>query len=191
MTRDEVRKLLGEGATEEQITNVLNMAHTKLNEKDKELKDIKENLNKFSDYDEIKNKLTEIEKSQLTEQEKIDIAKKEATENLKQSKRIVNTARAKEVLAGLNVSEKIIATLVSEDEEKTLENANELANQINLLKENTKKEVEEALANLDVKPPITNKNQNDDKMTFEKFNKLSSEEQAKFAENNPEEFAKL
>jgi len=191
MTRDEARKILGEGATEEQITNMLNTIHTNIKAKEDELSKVKGELNKFSDYDTIKQKLSDIEKENMSAQEKMELDKKEIAENLKKSKLIVSTAKAKEILAGIIDDEDIISTLVTEDLEKTIANATKLSSKISSLKEETKKKTQEDLTNLDVKPTIPNANQNDSGMTWEKYTKLSEAEQVKYANENPTEFAKL
>ena len=45
--------------------------------------------------------------------------------------------------------------------------------------------------NTDLKPSISNVNQNEDVMTIDKFSNLSAEEQEKFINEHPEEFEKL
>ena len=191
MTRDKVKEILGEGATEEQITNFLNNFHAIENEKNKEINDLKTQLTKFNDYDEIKKKLDDIEKANMTEQEKLENMKKEYEKNLHDSKIIVNKAKATEILAGLGISNEIIDTLVKEDENETITNANNLATQIKAMKEEIIKQTKEEIASLDVKPNLSNVNQGNDAMTWDKFSKLSVEEQNKFAEENPDAFAKL
>ena len=71
MTRDEVKKILGEGATEEQITNTLNALHNQTNALNKQLEDYKAKESKYSDYDDIKKQLEEINKANMSEQEKL------------------------------------------------------------------------------------------------------------------------
>ena len=94
-------------------------------------------------------------------------------------------------MAGLNISEDIINSLVRDDEATTLTNANNLKSQIENMREETIRKTKEELATIDVKPNISNVRQNDNEMTWEKFTKLSQEEQNKFAKENPEEFEKL
>jgi hypothetical protein len=192
MTRDEVKKILGEGATEEQITNYLDGYHTIEKEKNKEISELKAQLSKFNDYDEIKKKLDDIEKANMTEQEKLQEMKKEYEKNLHDSKIIVNKAKAKQILAGLDISDDIINSLVVEDEAQTTQNATNLASQINTIKEAVVKQTKEELNALDVKPNISNVDPNkDNTMTWDKFTKLSQEEQSKFQIEHPDEFAKL
>lgn len=193
MTRDEVKKILGEGATDEQITNYLDGYHAIEKEKNKEINDLKAQLSKFNDYDDIKKKLDDIERANMTEQEKIQEMKKEAEKNLRDSKLVVNKAKATQILAGLNISDDIINSLVVEDEAQTTQNATNLASQINTIKEAVVKQTKEELNALDVKPNMSNVDPNagNKPMDWDAFTKLSSEEQSKFQMEHPEEFAKL
>ncbi len=76
MTREDARKILGEDATEEQITNLLNNYHiqesSKVKELEKQINSLNEQNSKYSDYDEIKSKLDEINKANMSEQEKLE-----------------------------------------------------------------------------------------------------------------------
>lgn len=192
MNREKVREILGEGATDEQITNYLNGYHAIEKEKNKEIDDLKAQLSKFNDYDDIKKKLDDIEKANMTEQEKLENMKKEYEKNLHDSKIIVNKAKAKQILAGLDISDDIINSLVVEDEAQTTQNATNLASQIKTIKEAVVKQTKEELNALDVKPNISNVDPNQDNtMNWDKFTKLSQEEQSKFQMEHPEEFARL
>lgn len=192
MTRDEVKKILGEDATDEQITNYLDGYHSIEKEKNKEISELKAQLNKFNDYDEIKKKLDDIEKANMSEQEKLENMKKEYEKNLHDSKIIVNKAKATQILAGLDISDDIINSLVVEDEALTTKNATNLASQINTIKEAVAKQTKEELNALDVKPNISNVDPNkDNTMTWDKFTNLSQEEQSKFQMEHPEEFENL
>lgn len=189
MTRDEARKILGEDATEEQITNLLNNYHiqesSKVKELEKQINSLNEQNSKYSDYDEIKSKLDEINKANMSEQEKLEAQKKEIETNLKNSRIIVNTAKAKEILAGLDLDDDIISLVVSDDEAKTISSANKLKAKFDMQKENVAKQTKESLANVDLTPTITNVNQNENIMSFDKFNNLSADEQNKWLEENP------
>ena len=94
MTREKAKQILGDGASEEQVTEFLNTFHSELREKEKEISNLNSKLNSQSDYDELKKKLDDIEKANMTEQEKLANMQKEAENNLKQSKMIVNKAKA-------------------------------------------------------------------------------------------------
>lgn len=189
MNRDKARIILGENATEEQVTNFLNEWHKEKNEEknqyETQLKDLQNQMSKYSDYDEIKSKLDEINKANMSEQEKLEAQKKEIETNLKNSRIIVNTAKAKEILAGLDLDDDIISLVVSDDEAKTISSANKLKAKFDMQKENVAKQTKESLANVDLTPTITNVNQNENIMSFDKFNSLSADEQNKWLEENP------
>lgn len=189
MTREEAKNILGENATEEQITNLLNAYHVNESNKVKDLEaklnGLQEQSKKYSDYDEIKAKLEEINKASMTEQEKIAKEKEEIAKNLAESRIIKNTAKAKDILAGLNVNDAIISRLVSENEDDTLKSVNELKAMLESQKELVAKETRESLTNVNLDPTLPNVNQNDDAMTFEKFGSMSTEEQEKWIAENP------
>lgn len=197
MNREEARKILGEGATEEVITNFLNNYHIQESEKVKtletELNSLKEQNDKYSDYDSIKKQLDDINKANMTEQEKLEQMRKETETNLKNSRIIVNTAKAKEILAGLNLEDDLISLVVSDDAQKTIDSANKLKAKFDSQKESVAKETKESLTSLDLNPSISNVNQNeqDGVMTFDKFSNLSAEEQNKWIEEHPTEFENL
>lgn len=197
MTRDEARKILGESATEEQITNLLDNYHVQESAKVKtleaELNGLKEQNNKYSDYDEIKKQLDDINKANMSEQEKLAKDKEEIAKNLAESRIIKNTAKAKEILAGLELDDETISLVVSDDENSTINKANNLKSKFESMREIVAKETKESLMSADLKPTITNVNQeeSDGVMTFEKFGSMSAEEQNKWAEEHPEEFENL
>lgn len=197
MNREEARKILGEGATEEVITNFLNNYHIQESEKVKtlenELNSLKEQNDKYSDYDSIKKQLDDINKANMTEQEKLEQMRKETETNLKNSRIIVNTAKAKEILAGLNLEDDLISLVVSDDAQKTIDSANKLKAKFDSQKESVAKETKESLTSLDLNPSISNVNQNeqDGVMTFDKFSNLSAEEQNKWIQEHPTEFENL
>ena len=195
MDREKARKILGEEATEEQITNLLNSWHLDENAKVKELEEqinsLTANVNKYSDYDEIKKQLDDINKANMSEQEKLEAQKKEIEANLKQSKIIYNTAKAKEILTGLDLDDELISLVVSDDADKTVANANKLKAKFDSQKESVAKETKETLISVDLTPSMTNVNQKDEGMTFEKFSEMSAEDQDKWANEHPEEFENL
>ena len=191
MTREQAKAILGEGATEEQITNLLNNYHNVEKENKNKIVDLENKLAKFNDYDDIKKQLDDINQSKMTEQEKIEQMRKEAEANLRSSRLINNTAKAKEILAGCNVSENLLNSLINEDEAKTIQNANELLNSFNSLKDEVAKATKESLVTKDVKPNLSNVKQNDLTMTIDKFTNLSVEEQNDFITNHPDEFKNL
>lgn len=195
MDREKARKILGEEATEEQITNLLNNWHLDENAKVKELEEQINSLTatakKYSDYDEIKSKLDEINKANMTEQEKLEQMKKETESNLKQSRIIVNTAKAKEILAGESIDDELINRFVVEDTNVTIAMANKFKETLSNLRTNVEKQTRESLSTQDLKPSITNVNQDDGIMTLEKFSDLSAEEQNKWLQDNPNGLSNL
>lgn len=191
MNRDLARQILGEGATEEQITNLLNNFHNMEKAKNDEIATLKAENSKYSDYDAIKSKLDEIEKANMTEQEKLEQMKKETEMNLKNSRIIVNTAKAKDILVGLDLDDDTIAMLVSDDEAKTINNATKLKEKFDTLKANVEKQTKESLVVADLTPSIPNVNQNENVMTFDKFSTMSAEEQNKWLTENPNGLEKL
>lgn len=196
MNRDEARKILGENATEEQITNLLNNYHiqdsAKVKELENQINSLTEQTSKYSDYDQIKAKLDEINKANMTEQEKLEQMKKEAETNLKNSRIIVNNAKARQILAGYDLDDDILSMLVSDDEATTLSRANKLKAKFDLQKESVEKQTKESLASLDLKPDMTNVSQNENaEMTLDKFGNMSAEEQNKWIAENPNGLSKL
>lgn len=198
MNREEARKILGEGATEEQITNLLNSWHIQESAKVKELEaqvnNLTEQNSKYSDYDSIKKQLDDINKANMTEQEKLEQMKKETEANLKNSRIIVNTAKAKEILTGLDLDDELISLVVSDNADKTIANANKLKAKFDSQKDIVAKQTKETLINVDLKPTVSNVNPNNDDgviNTFEKFGALSAAEQEKWINEHPNEFENL
>lgn len=192
MTREEVKKILGENATEEQITNTLNALHNQTNTLKKELEEEKAKQSKYSDYEDIKKQLDDINKAKMSEEEKIRADKEETAKNLRESRIIKNKAKVMEVLAGKDLDEEIIDSIVGEDEAISITKAQKLASKLDNIIAETKKKTEEDIANLNVKPNLSNVDPNaNGSMTWEKFTTLSQEEQNKFASENPNEFANL
>lgn len=196
MNRDEAKKILGENATEEQITNFLNNYHLNENAKVKELQDqlnaLKSENSKYSDYDAIKTKLNEIEQASMTEQQKIDQMKQETEKNLRESRIIVNTAKAKEILAGENIDEQLINSLVDDNLDNTIAKATMFKQTLTNLKDSVAKQTKESLVNADLKPSIPNVNPNENVIdSFEKFANMSAEEQNNWLQENPNGLEKL
>lgn len=191
MKRDDIKNILGEEASEEQITNLLNAFHNSSKEAKNKIDELNNKLNQFSDYDDIKKQLDDINKANMTEQEKLEAQKKEIENNLKTSRIIVNTAKAKEILAGETIDEQLIASLVSDNLDDTIAKANMFKTTLTNLKDSVEKQTRESLATANLKPSITNVNQGDEVMTFEKFSQMSAIEQEKFITEHPEEFDKL
>ena len=69
INREDARKILGEDATEEQVTNLLNNFHLNENAKIKDLQakleEMQNENSKYSDYDAIKKQLDDINKANM------------------------------------------------------------------------------------------------------------------------------
>lgn len=188
MKREE---LLAKGYTEEQVTDLLNTFH-KVNEENKILTN---ELGKKSELEaknlELQKQLDEINKASMTEQERIAKEKEEIAKNLKDSRIIKNTALAKDILAGMEVDDKLVKRLVSEDENETVELASLFKTKLDNDKEKHYKEAKESLINANVTPTPTNVPQNDDSMTVEKFNSMTLTEQVMWKKENAQEYENL
>lgn len=183
--------LLAKGYTEEQVTDLLNTFHG-INKENEKLKgELIEKADIETKYNEANAKLEEINKANMTEQEKLEEMKKETENNLKQSKILLNKTKAQNILVGLDIDDELINSLVSDDEKITLDNANRLKSKFEAYKESIVKETRESIANIDSKPKASNILNDDGAMTFDKFRTLSQEEQNKFAAEHPTEFANL
>ena len=193
MNREKARQILGENATEEQVTNFLNEWHnekkTETKQYETQLNELQDKINQYSDYDEIKAKLDEINKANMSEQEKLEEQRKEIANNLSNSRKIYNKAKAMEILAGENVDEKIIDSLVTDNLETTMATINALKANLTTIKDSVANKTKESLSTLDLTPTMSNVPQ--DTMTFDKFNQLSAEEQEKFINEHPQEFENL
>lgn len=191
MKRDDIKNILGEGASEEQITNLLNAFHNSSKEAKNKIDELNAKLSQVSDYDDIKKKLDDINKANMSEQEKLEADKKLTAETLKKAQIIYNTAKVKEILSGESVDDNLISNLVTDNEEVSIANANALKQTLTNLKDSVEKKTRESLATANLKPSITNVTQGEDVMTIDKFAQLSAEAQEKFIAEHPDEFAKL
>lgn len=188
MTRDNAREILGEGASEEQITNFLNKVHQLEKTKNDEIARLQAENDKRKDYDELKTKLSDIEKANLTREEQIALMESTAKENLAKSNKILNTTKAKEILAGLDLDDDTVAMLVTEDEATTIANANRLKAKFDLLKDNVEKQTKETLMNTNLKPSMSNVEQGEGIMTKDKFDKMTFAEQKAWKDNNLDKY---
>lgn len=197
MSREEAIQLLGEGASEEQIKTLLDKFHAKDNElrtKTNELNNIQSQLDDTNKkLNNTQSQLDAINKAQMTDAEKMEAQKKEADEYLANSKKIFAKAKAQEILSSVGITdEELINTLVTDDVDLTVKNANIYVNNIKTISESVEKKTKEALSAQDLKPtPSNNVSNNNEGMTWEKYQTLSESEQSAFANEHPEEFAKL
>ena len=198
MTRENAKTILGEGATEEQITALLNAFHAQNSELEKanaEVNRYKSELeNAQKQNDSYKSELDKINTASLTKEEQLAkreeaIAKREQETNL-----IYNRAIVKDKFAGLGLDSKELDSLVESiatgDETKSLATADIFVNTFNSMRESTIKSTKEELINTNVKPVASN-NTDSNVMTWDKFKALSQDEQTKFQKEHPTEFANL
>ncbi len=195
MTRDEVIKQLGEGATEEQIKWFLDKFHEKDNSarsQATELAKAQADLAKANaDLAAMQGQIDQINRDKMTAQEKIEADLKEAAKIKSESQKVYAKAKATEILATVNINdEKLIESLVSDDVDRTIANATIYAENIKNVRESAEKQTREQLSTADLKPNASNSSNNDG-MTWEKFTSLSEAEQNKFEQEHPEEFSKL
>lgn len=185
MKREE---LLAKGYTEEQVTDILNTFHG-INKENEKLKTELETTK--GSNDELNKRLNEINEANLSEQEKIAKKEEEVERNLANARKIYNTAKAKDILAGLDVDENLINSLVSDDENITINNATLLKTKLESVKDLAIKKTREEIANLNVKPNPTNVPQGDNVMTKEKFMSMNLTEQKVWKDNNKDAYQKM
>ena len=189
--------LLAKGFTEEQVTEILNMHHNESLQVSKENERLKGELasanEKVASYSNMEQEYNAYKQSQMTEQEKFEAMKKEAETNLKMSRKVYNEAQAKTILAEIGgVDETVLNSIVSEDSDKTIANANALVNMFKTRQEETIKKTKEEIQNANILPTPSNVPTGEQMIkTFDDFDKLSYEEQDKFQREHPEEFEKL
>ena len=203
MEKIERKTLLEKGYTEEQTTELLDLIHglnanlTKENEslkadlatKNEEISGLNQKVTGLS---KVQEELNSIKQSQLSDEEKRKLALEQAEQDRKEARIILNTAKAREILSPLGgIDEKVLNSIVSDDETTTINNATNLLNLIKTRDEQTVSKTTEQLSSIDVKPTPSNNLNQDTQMTWEKFESLSVEEQSKFQEEHPDEFAKL
>lgn len=206
MTRDEVKKILGEDATDVQITNFLNYHHSYEKTKNDEINGYKATISEHEDYDSIKKELDDLKKANMTNEELLVAKQKELDKQIAKSqeaeKKFIkkqNSLEAKSILieAGITDEEQlkgILGSISSDNKDLTIANANNIANSIKSIKDTTEKKVKEDLMKQEPNPNGSSgkKAEDDSTMTLEKFNKLPYAEQKKWKdEHGDEEYHKL
>lgn len=198
MTREDAKKILGEGATDDQITAMLDAFHAQKSELEKanaEMNKYKSDLESAQKQsNSYKVELDKINTANLTKEEQLAKREKELAEKEQQTNLIYNRAKVKEKFASLNLDsatlESLVDSITTGDEAKSLANADIYINSFNSMRESTIKSTKEELINADVKPVASN-NTESNVMTWDKFKALSQEEQTKFQKEHPTEFANL
>lgn len=198
MTREEAKKLLGESATEEQITALLEKFHQEQDDLKKQVTTLEADNKKLSnsntELQEYKTKYTELEKNNMTKEQLLEAREKELVEKTKKTDLLNNSIKAKSILIGAGITEdraeELVNSIVKEDEAATLASANLLAQSFKVTEENAIKKTKEELLTSNIKPNPSNI-MHDSTMTKENFFKLSQKEQNKFIQENPEAFYNL
>jgi cell division septum initiation protein DivIVA len=200
MKREE---LLEKGYTEQQVSELLDMFHKNSANLTKQNQDLASQLdtanNQIAGLKQTAQEYDALKQSQMTDSEKLQAKIKEIEEReknaaklLSESQRTLNESKAKVILSEIGgVSESVLKSLVTDDEQTTIQNATELLNQFKSFKEQTINKTKEELSSIDIKPTPSNTNQDAGAMDWEKFSALSDEDQIKFQEEHPDEFAKL
>lgn len=181
-------ELIEKGYSEEQVTDILNMYHQLNAETKKANEQVAQTKEQAAA---LQKQLDDINKANMTEQEKFEQMKKETELNLANSKKIYNKAKVKEILAGYDIEDDIINNFVSEDETSSINGANLFKSRLDTIIANTTKQVQEKISNIDVKPNATNVPQESTGMTLDKFKKMTMTEQVEFKRNNPEAYENL
>lgn len=196
-------ELLEKGYSDAQVSELLDIFHKNNADLVKQNENLTNDLananNKIAGLSEKEKELNSIKEAQLTDNEKMALKIKEIEEREKNSKKtemearkVLNEAKAKVILSEIGgVSDSILKSIVTDDENTTIQNANDLLNQFKTFKEETVNKTKEELSSANIKPTPSNTNLDTDVMTWDKFTTLSSDEQSKFQEEHPEEFAKL
>lgn len=196
-------ELLEKGYSEEQVSELLDMFHKNNAELVKQNQNLTSDLananNKIAGLSEKEKELNSIKQAQLSDSEKMALKIKEIEERENNSKKVemearkvLNEAKAKVILSEIGgISDSILKSIVTDDENATIQNANDLLNQFKAFKEETVNKTKEELSSANIKPAPSNTNLELDAMTWDKFNALSSDEQSRFQEEHPDEFAKL
>lgn len=203
MTREDAKAKLtiilgGVEPTDEQITSYLDSFHN-LNESLQTANATINGLNeqvtdlnsKVTTLTQSEIELNAIKQSQLTAEEKLAQKEKEIEQRLANARIVDNRAKVKEIFSEIGgVDETVLNAIVTDDETTSLKNANAFLTQIKNIQVATETKTKQDLATLDVKP-IASNTQNDNVMTWEKFDQMSADEQNKFAEEHPDIMEKL
>lgn len=183
--------LLVKGYTEEQVDEILGIYH----QNDKKVKELEKQIEQDNAFkvkaQELEKQLNDINEANLSEQEKLAKKEAEIETRLSNARKIENTAKAREILAGYDVDDELISRLVSDNIDDTINMANLFKSKIDTVKTSVANETREKLANADVKPTPTNISQDDGIMTLEKLKAMTMTEQLIFKRENPDIYAEI
>ena len=198
MTRDSLRAL---GITDEKMLDgILAMRSNEITEANKKevqmRKDLEEATKKAKSVDDLTSKIKALEAQNMTAEELQAQKIKEAENAQRKYEKLSNKIEAQKILlsggpTSGDTMEKILDKICSENQEATLEAANIIVEMVKSTRENTEKKVKEELLKNNPKPDATNMQVGDDVMTKEKFDNLSYEEMAAYAQKDPEGFAQM
>jgi len=208
MTREEVKQILGEDATDVQITNFLNFHHSQEKTKSDEINSLQSKIDGFKDYDTIKKELDDIRKANMTNEELLAAKQKELDNALAKTKeeeakllKKQNSLEAKSILieAGITDEEQLkglLSSISTDNKDLTIASAKNIADLVKATKDSTEKSVKEQLMHQEPDPSANggSKSKEDGTMTKEKFNKLlleNFEEAKKWKDNNSEEYQRI
>lgn len=205
MTREDVKKIIGEDATDVQINNFLNYYHSYDKTKSDEINGLQAKINEHGDYEAIKKELDDMKKANMTNEEllvakqkELDAEKEKAKQEQLKFQRKQNSLEAKSILmdAGITNEDKLnelLASISTDNKDATIASANSIAELIKSTKDSTEKSVKEQLMKQEPNPAADSgkKADSDETMTLDKFNKLSYEEQKEWKDAHLEEYHKL
>ena len=159
-------------------------------------KELEEATKKAKSVDDLTSKIKALEAQNMTAEELQAQKIKEAENAQRKYEKLSNKIEAQKILlsGGLtsgDTMEKILDKICSENQEATLEAANIIVEMVKSTRENTEKKVKEEVLKNKPKPDATNMQAGDDVMTKEKFDNLSYEEMAAYAQKDPEGFAQM
>lgn len=209
MTRDEVKKILGEDATDVQITNFLNYHHSEEKIKNDEINNLKTKIDSFKDYDSIKKELNDVKKASMTNEELLVAKQKELDDALAKAKdeelkllKKQNSLEAKSILieAGITDEEQLkglLSSISTDNKDATIASANNIANLVKATKDSTEKSVKAQLMNQE--PNLggdggKKSHDGNEAMTKDKFNQMLMEnfEKAKeWKDSHAEEYQRI
>lgn len=206
MNREEVKKILGEEATDAQVTSFLNFYHSQEKAKNDEINSYKSKMSEKDDYDAIKQELEDLKKANMTQEELMAAKQKELdkeiekvkSEELKYLKK-QNSLEAKSILIDAGITNEdelkgILNSISTDNKDLTISNATNIANSIKAIKEATEKTVKEQLMKSEPNPSNNGndkKSTEDTTMTKAKFESLTYTEQKEWKDKNLEEYHKM
>ena len=197
MTREDAKKIIGEDATDIQITNFLNYHHSEEKIRNDEINSLKTQIDGYKDYNDIKKELDDVRKANMTNEELLAAKQKELDDALAKTKeeeakllKKQNSLEAKSILieAGITDEEQLkglLSSISTDNKDLTIASAKNIADLVKATKDSTEKSVKESLMKHEPDPSNDGKKVKDDgQMTKEKFDKLTFAEQKEWKDKN-------